>query len=123
MCWICRIVAVLCSVEFDGEGVRRTGGSDPSTADKYRMTDLNLRGWLEALRTGRHDVEIVDDVTIPLLDTDCPEYIADELALWCHRHGLRSRRMERSRRDVVQFGFESFEAAEMFRQACGLPAE
>ena len=23
-CRICRIVAVLCSVEFDGEGVRRT---------------------------------------------------------------------------------------------------
>jgi len=85
------------------------------------MRDLNLPGWQEALRTCRHDVDIVDDVAIPLQDGECPEFFGDELAIWCRRHGLRARRMERSRLDVVKFGFESFEAAAMFRRACGFP--
>ena len=79
--------------------------------------------WLQAQQTLNHDFNIVDDVAISLRDGECPEFFGDELAMWCRRHGFRARRMERSRLDVVKFGFESFEAAATFRQACGFPSE
>ncbi|VWX47976.1 hypothetical protein [Novosphingobium sp. 9U] len=65
----------------------------------------------------------MDDVTIPLQDGDCPEYIADELALWFRRHGIRARRMDRLAQDIVRFGFQYHEDAATFRQASGLPAQ
>lgn len=66
------------------------------------------------------DAAIVDTVTIHLQDGDCADYLADELLLWCRRRGLRVRRMDRSRHDVVRFGFQIHEHATQFREVCGL---
>lgn len=73
------------------------------------------------LRQYHREPVFVDEVTINLHDGECPEYMADELMLWCHQNGLRARRMDRSRLDIVRFGFVDAEAAAQFRDACGLP--
>lgn len=72
----------------------------------------------------RHSIEapIVDTVTIPLEAEDCPDFIADELLLWCRRRGLRVRRMDRAQHDVVRFGFQYHEHGIEFRKVCGLLA-
>jgi len=74
----------------------------------------------QRLREHHHEPVIVEEVTIDLLDGECPEYLADELALWCHKNGLRARRMDRSRRHVVRFGFEAASTANEFRRALGI---
>jgi hypothetical protein len=74
----------------------------------------------ERFRHHSRDTEIVEEVTIRLEPDDCADFFGDELALWCHRHGFRARRMERSRRDVVRFGFHDAQAAAQFRTACGI---
>lgn len=86
------------------------------------MTNSISPAWLVALRTHNRADVIVEDVTIPLQNGDCADFLADELALWCHRRGLRVRRMDRSRHDVVRFGFQNHEAAAQFRQVCGMLA-
>jgi hypothetical protein len=86
------------------------------------MTNSIPPAWLAALRPHTRDFVIVDDVTIHLEDGDCPEFVGDELALWCRRQGLRARRMDRLRQDAVRFGFQNHEAAAQFRQLCGLLA-
>lgn len=74
----------------------------------------------ERLSRHSHTVVITEEVTIPLEDGDCSEDFGDELALWCHHEGLRAWRMDRSRRDIVRFGFENAGAASKLRAACGL---
>jgi hypothetical protein len=74
----------------------------------------------ESLRHHSRDVEIVEEVTIRLEPDDCADFFADELMDWCRSHGLRARRMERSRRDAVRFGFHDAAAATQFRKACGI---
>nr|KIS30845.1 hypothetical protein TQ38_19715 [Novosphingobium sp. P6W] len=81
-----------------------------------------LRALNERLSRHSHTIVIVDDVSIRMEEGDCPDYIGDELALWCHHTGLRVWRMERSRRDVVRFGFENADAALQYRALCGLLA-
>lgn len=81
-----------------------------------------LQALNERLSRHSHNVVIVDDVLIHMEDGDCSDYIGDELALWCRSNGLRAWRMERSRRDVVRFGFENADAASQYRALCGLLA-
>lgn len=86
------------------------------------MTSSTAPAWLPSLPNLNRDFEIIDDVTIPLENGDCPEFFGDELNLWLRSHGIRARRMDRLRIDVVRFGFTSYEDAATFRAACGLPA-
>ncbi|WP_188824000.1 hypothetical protein [Novosphingobium indicum] len=87
------------------------------------MTTATPPAWLLTLRNLNREIVIVEDVTVPLQDGDCPEYIGDELTLWLRAHGIRARRIDRVRLDVVRFGFENREDAARFRAACGLPAK
>jgi len=55
-------------------------------------------------------------VTFNIGHDECPEELADELRLWCHRHCAgRSKHSKRGVRGIIVMGFESALDAAMFR--------
>jgi len=86
------------------------------------MMTPSLRTFNERLSRHSPAIVIVDAVTIHMEEGDCPEFIGDELALWCRHKGIRAWRMARSRQDIVRFGFEDADAASQYRALCGLLA-